>query len=308
MIIGYIGNLIPPHSTENDRKWSFEKLGHTVIPFQENKTTSEQLIRAMRTLDMLVYSHTHGYGIHGLIDVFKRYKEAGVPTVSVHLDRWAWLKRVEDVGKEATWFTEYIFMADASPEAVELYDKHDLNWHYLPGGVVERDCYMATPDREQFPHDIVFIGSKRYHPEYYYRPMLVDWLHKQYGNRFGHYGNDGIRVVRGDVSNRLMASAKIVVGDSCFGGRPNYVSERYQEVRGRGGFLIHPLVEGVDQVGVVGYKHGDLQDLKRVIDYYLEHDEEREAIRRAGFEHVKAHETYTHRAATMLETIFGKSV
>lgn len=307
MRIGFIGNFIPPHSTENDRKWSFEKLGHEVVTFQENQTNPNDLVKALPNLDLLVYSHTHdpSYVIPQLKNIFAVYKQAGVPTVSCHLDRWAWLDRVRDVGNEATWFTEYIFMADASPEAVELYRKYNLNWYYLKPAVVERDCYMAEADYGRFPHEIVFTGSKGYHPEYAWRPKMIEFLKETYGDRFGHYGNDGIRVVRGHDLNVLYASAKIVIGDSCFGGRPNYVSDRYFEVRGRGGFLLHPEVEGVDKEGVGTYMHGDFADLKSNIDYYLQTGVAREKLRTQGFEWVKNNETYTHRAQEMLEVIFN---
>jgi len=312
--VGFIGNFSCPWSTECEREWSFQKLGCEVVRFQENHTTAEQLRKAMPSLDMLLYSHTHdpSYVIDGLIDVFKDYKAAGVPTVSAHLDRWLWLKRVEDVGKEATWFTEHIFMADASPEAAELYDKLGLNWHYLRPAVVERDCYMAEPDRERFPHEIILTGSRGYHPEYRFRPKLIDWLKATYSDRFGHYGNDGIRVLRQHDLNVALASAKIVVGDSCFGGRPNYVSDRYYETRGRGGFLMHPQVDGVDGHGVGYYlsaseagEDKSLADLKDEIEYWLNNDEEREGDRCIGFEWVKNNETYTHRAQEILETVFG---
>jgi hypothetical protein len=312
MRIGFIGNFIPPHSTECDREWSFQKLGHEVVRFQENLTTAQQLLDAMPSIDMLLYSHTHdpSYVIDGLIEVFRDYRLADVPTVSAHLDRWLWLRRVEDVGREATWFTEHIFMADASPEAAELYDKLGLNWHYLKPAVVERDCYMAEPDHDRFPHEIIFTGSRGYHPEYPFRPKLVDWLHQTYGDRFGHYGNDGIRVLRGHDLNVALATAKIVVGDSCFGGRPNYVSDRYYETRGRGGFLLHPLVaEGVDSRGVVHYR-GDtdaekFDDLKEQIDYYLTEHCPRETFRRFGFEWVRDNETYTQRAQEIIKTVFA---
>lgn len=305
--IGFIGNFRVSYSTESDRAWSFEQLGHKVIRYQENETRADQLLEDMDKLDMLVYSHTHdpSYVIKDLIQVFAIYKANKVPTVSVHLDRWLGLKRVGDVGQEATWFTEHIFMADCSPEAVELYNTLGLNWHYLKPGVVERDCYMAKPNTGKFPHEIVFVGSKGYHPEYPFRPQLVDWLHETYGDRFGHYGNDGIRVVREAELNELYASSKIAVGDSCFGGRPNYVSDRYYETRGRGGFLLHPKVEGVDAVGVAHYEHGNLDNLKAAIDYHLENPMQREAMRRLGHYHVTENETYTVRAQEILNVVFG---
>jgi hypothetical protein len=150
---------------------------------------------------------------------------------------------------------------------------------------------------------VVFVGSSSYHKEYPFRAKLVEWLHKKYGSRFGHYGGGGYGVVRGHELNTLMATAKVVVGDSCFGGRPNYVSDRYYETRGRGGFLIHPHVKGVDTEGVVHYSAGNLESLGYQIDSYLQDHLLRESLRRRGFMWVKGNETYTHRTKEVLERI-----
>jgi len=311
LVIGFIGNFRVPYTTENDRKWSFEKLGHEVFPLQENEQTYNSLLSFVvnKDPDLIVYSHTHDWNIDKLKEFFAYCKSVKLPTVSVHLDRWAWLERQRDMGQEATWFTEYMFMADFSPEAREQYKKLGINAHYLRPGVVERDCYIAKPDYERFPHEIIFVGSKGYHPEYPFRPKLIDFLKETYGKRFGHYGNDGIGVMRGEDLNTLYATAKIAVGDSCFGGRPYYVSDRYYETRGRGGFLLHPHLEGVDRVGVASYGREkedslNLDSLKSVIDYYLENSFEREEKRRMGFHYVKENETYTNRAEEMLNVIF----
>lgn len=303
--IAFIGNFQVYFTTEQDRAWSLRKLGHEVIELQENLTKAEDILSLIGKVDLLLYSHTHeeSWKIPGLIEVFKKFKEAHIPTISIHLDRFAWLKRVEDVGKEATWFTEHQFMADASPEAVELYEKFNLNWHYLKPGVVERDCYIDN-NYADFKYDVVFIGSQGYHPEYPFRWDLVEFLGKTYGDSFGHYGNDGLGVARGESLNRLCAVSRIVVGDSCFGGRPNYVSDRYYEIRGRGGFLMHPKVEGVDHDGVGFYKAEDLGDLKEKIDFYLKNPDVREEMRLVGFNKVIQSETYTDRMQEMLKVIY----
>lgn len=307
--IGFIGNFQVPFTTENERKWSFEKLGHEVITFQENETSVRDLYDQMDSLDLVIYSHTHGWEIVNLFRFFQACKDHGIPTASVHLDRWAWLAREKDMGQEATWKTEYQFMADGSPEAVELYKELGLKWYFLKAGVVERDCYIAEQDTVSYPHEIVFTGSKGYHPEYPERPIIIEFLKETYGERFGHYGNDGIKVLRGHDLNTLYATAKVVVGDSCFGGRPRYASDRYYEVRGRGGFLLHPQIKGLDNVGVGNYvTGGTFADLKAKIDYFLANSYEREEMRRAGHDWVKRHETYTHRAKEMLEIIFPKGV
>lgn len=45
------------------------------------------------------------------------------------------------------------------------------------------------------------------------------------------------------------------------------------------------------------------QDLLDKVHYYLEHEEERRAIARRGYEKVKAHHTYRHRIQEMLEVL-----
>jgi len=53
----------------------------------------------------------------------------------------------------------------------------------------------------------------------------------------------------------------------------------------------------------VFYNHGDLADLKNKIDYYLQHDEERESIRLAGHDRTIDEHTYVHRWATILKEL-----
>ena len=300
MNIGFIGNFEAPYSTENDRAWSFNKLGHNVTAYQENKVNTKDI--STKGMDVLFYSHTHGWEIPGLKDFFLGCMLAGVPTASVHLDRWAGLAREKDIGIEATWFTEYLFMADMSPEAQKLYDKLDKKVYYTRPGVVEKGCYMAAPDPVRFPHEIVFVGSKNYHPEYPFRKDMINFLHNTYGDKFGHYGDD-LPTLRGHDLNTLYATAKIVVGDTCFGGRPNYVSDRYYETRGRGGFLLHPKVSGVDVAGMGFYEKENLTSLREAIEYSLDDGDKRRDMQKLGFVWVKSNETYTHRAEEMLKCI-----
>ena len=303
MNIGFIGNFEAPHSTENDRAWAFNSLGHNVTAFQESKVTADDIIGNLTGLDLVVYSHTHGWQIEGLDRVFQSIRSRGIKIISVHLDRWAWLDRQKDVGKEATWKVDHMFMADASPEAEELYDKFKLSWSYLKPGVDERGTYMAVPDPVRYPHEIIFVGSHGYHKEYAFRPKLIDFLKKTYGDRFGHYGGDGLGTVRGHDLNVLYASAKIVVGDSCFGDRPKYWSDRVTETLGRGGFLLHPKVADLPLNLMGNYKAGDLNDVKDKVDLWLKQDNDRKKVRLAGFNHVKKHETYTNRAKEVIDAL-----
>lgn len=304
MTIGFIGNFLAEHSTENDRAWAFNKLGHQVLAFQENKVTADQVKESLDQIDLLVYSHTHGWELAGIEGIFSLCREKNIPVISVHLDRWAWLERQKDVGMEATWKVDHMFMADMSPEAVELYEKHGLqNFSYLQPGVDERGTYMAAPDPVKYPHEIIFVGSKGYHPEYPFRPQLVEFLEKTYGERFGHYGGDGLGTVRGHDLNVLYATAKVVVGDSCFGGRPHYWSDRVTETMGRGGFLLHPLVTDLPREIQAPYLPKDLESVKATIDRWLKYENDRKALQKKAFEYVKKNATYTKRAEEILKYV-----
>ncbi len=299
-LIGFVGNFIPPYSTENDRKWSLQKLGHDVVTFQENATTQDDLLSWLPKLDVLFYSHTHddAYYIEGLRDVIRLYRKAGVPTASVHLDLWRGLERWKDVGHEATWFTQFVFTPDGTGDWPE-----GINHYYMRPGVIERDCYIAAPDPVRFPHEIVFVGSRGYHPEYPFREELISFLEKTYGDRFGQYGGGGLGTVRGHDLNTLYATAKIIVGDSCFGGNiRGYYSDRVPETTGRGGFLLHPENEYISNPGVASYE--DLRDLQEIIAYYLQNENDREVMKSMGFAYTRMNDTYTKIMEEVLEVIY----
>jgi len=104
----------------------------------------------------------------------------------------------------------------------------------------------------------------------------------------------------------LFASAKIVVGDSCFGGRPYYWSDRVTETIGRGGVLLHPYCEGMGDMPIQAYDREDFNSIKQNIKYYLDNPSFREMYRKYAHEYVKNNETYTNRAQEMLNVLFDE--
>lgn len=106
-----------------------------------------------------------------------------------------------------------------------------------------------------------------------------------------------------------MLKVKIAIGDSLninFN-YPYYTSDRLFESTGRGGFTIYPKIVGLEQYfnedEIVWYEHGNLDQLKQKIDYYLEHNEERESIRKLGHERTKREHTYVHRWSAILKEL-----
>ena len=89
---------------------------------------------------------------------------------------------------------------------------------------------------------------------------------------------------------------------------PDYWSDRVYETLGRGGFIIHPYIPGmenefVDKEHLVFYEYKNFAQLKSLIDYYSENDEEREKIRLAGHKLVKEKYTYKNRWEHILKEL-----
>ena len=311
MRIGFIGNFDVGYSTESHHKRTFEKLGHEVITFQENRTNVREIIERSGQIDMLYWTHTHGWRIGNDRDIrnmLSLFKAAGTPTVGYHLDLWMGLKRERDLQADPYWSIAHFFTVDKLM-AEWLNKNTETRGYFLPAGVLEDECYFGEANKDRYPYDIIFTGSSHYHPEWPYRTQLIAWLHDTYGSRFGHYGPGGLPSLRGEELNNLYASAKIVIGDSLCKNfdYPWYSSDRIFEVCGRGGFLIYPKIQGLETFyksdEVVLYDFNNFGQLKELIDTYLEDKTAREIIRKNAFERTIHEHTYTSRIQTIIKTL-----
>lgn len=300
-----------PYSSENNHKLSLEALGHTVLPLQEGRVSGGDVLAEASAADLFVWVHTHGWETLGysMIRVLDELKAKGIPTITYHLDLWLGLARQKDLETDSFYrhighfFTVDKLMADWFNENTEV------KGHYLPAGVYHEECFLDS--NIQKLNDVIFVGSKSYHPEWPYRPHLIDWLRATYGSRFIHVGGDGqTGTVRGGALIGLYNATKVAVGDTlCLNfDYPYYMSDRIFETTGRAGFIIHPYVKGIEDLfeidkEIVTYEFENFAELRRKIDYYLVHDDEREAIRKAGHERTKRDHTYLKRWETILATV-----
>lgn len=312
MRIAFVGNFTVPWTTENHHKTSLESLGHTVVPLQEHTTPMAQVLAEGLESDMLVWVRTDGVPFLETLQpahVLGALKDAGIPTVSYHLDLWIGLDRQVNLETDPYYRNIGHFFTADRQMADWFNENTDVRGHYLQAGVFGGGCYIAPPNEER--HETLFVGSDNYHSEWPYRPQLVNWMHRTYGAAFAHYGGTSSRGgVREHPLNQVYASSKVVIGDSCCIGfdYPEYWSDRVYETIGRGGFIIHPYIKGMEEhfedgKHLVFYRFGDFAELKDKIDYYLSHDVEREEIRLAGHNHVKHNHTYEHRWDSALKTL-----
>lgn len=309
MFILYVGNFGPRHSTENHLKRTLEGMGHHVKMAQENVVTGADVAAMIDgyPIDLLLWTRT--WAKKGWGPMLTAAKRKRIPSVAYHLDLYWTLGRQSSVVHDLWWKCDYVFTADGGSDA--RWRQHGVNHLWAPPGVVEDEAYIADVACNG-PH-VLFVGTGRnYHREWPYRPKLINWLRTTYRARFTHVGTGGKKSVRNHELNRLYASARVVVGDALCPGytHPRYWSDRVPETLGRGGFLIHPRIEGLedwftDGRDLVLYDFGDFEGLKERINFYVAHGGERELIRRRGHENCRAHSTYRHRMETMLDVVFN---
>jgi hypothetical protein len=313
--IVFLGNFEVPYSSENHHANSLESLGHTVCRLQERTIKDSFVLEQAINSDLFIWVHTHGWNTPGRIGmgyVLEELKKANIPTMTYHLDLWLGLERQKDLEEDDFYKTIGHFFATDKLMTDWFNENTNVKGHFLPAGVYDKECYIHPDyDVQDFDYDVIFVGSKRYHHEYPYRPQLIDHLRNVYGKRFLHVGGDGdTGTVRGDKLNRIYAKSKIAIGDSLNIGfnYPYYTSDRLFESTGRGGFTIYPRIKGLeeyfeDESEIVFYEHGNLKDLTDKIDEYLEDNLSREDIRLNGHERTKQEHTYIHRWATILKEL-----
>jgi hypothetical protein len=308
--IVFLGNFRVDYSSETHHANTLESMGHKVIRLQESESKSEDILKSSIDCDLFIWIHTHGWrtpGKYEMGQVLKTLADYKIPTMTYHLDLWFGLQRQKDLNNHPVYkYIGHFFTVDKKM-ADWFNQKTKVKGHYIPAGVYDKECILK---QVELTNDVIFVGSKKYHPEWQYRPQLINWLGDNYQDSFKHYGNGGLPSVRGLKLNKLYWSTKVVVGDTlCINFKyPDYWSDRVYETMGRGGFIIHPYIAGMEKEfenkkHLVFYEYGNFKQLKELIDYYVEHDEERESIRKAGHELVKQNYTYKNRWQQILKEL-----
>lgn len=313
----YVGNFEPEHSSESHIRKALSHNKIDVTSFQENNYQEWPLLPAMvKDHDFVLWTRT---GWNPPVPPTLQYqmlsaaKDAGVPVVGFHLDKWWDLKRVNQVYTEPFFRSDLVITADGGHE--EQFKAAGVNHHWLAPGVSLPECQRTPVYRPELAHEIIFCGSwNEYHPEWSYRLELCNWLRRTYGDRVAMYPRLGQHALRGQDLVDLYHSSKVMVGDSCLvGNATHYWSDRIPETLGRGGFLIHPKVVGMDDhytdgEHLVTYNLGDFTKLKELIDHYVDADEERQTIAQAGKDHVLETATYEVRMAQVVEILRSKGM
>lgn len=310
LVVAYAGNFIPAHSTETHVADAFEHLGATVVRMQENEATTWRALPHVRA-DLVLWTRTWSWRDH-LAAAGDALAAVTAPKVGFHLDRlWGLNREHLILGTHPDPFftaTDLLVTADGG---------HDDRWAdagirhaWLPPAIARAEAERVGVRRQKYRTRLAFVGSwGEYHSEWKHRRELVLWARTRYQRSIGLWPQVRTPAVRGQDLSDLYASVDVVLGDSCLaGGATRYWSDRIPETLGRGGFLIHPNVEGLDEHFKVGehlvtWDVGDWSDLQAKVEHYLEDGPGRAAIAEAGRAHVMAEHLYEHRAARIVDLV-----
>ena len=293
MKLFYIGKFELPHRTENYVTYALQKRDVTVRQYQcGTEQSPTDLIQSIKEFDpeVVLFSKAEPKGCLAILDYCRSKK---ITTVC-----WQWDLYWGHRRKMPAQFRADLLLTTDGGHPNE-FRNYGCNHYVLRQGIHKPEWTRRTrsPQDQIFP--LAFVGGALGHAN---RRRLLAWLTATYGSKLRHHTS-----TRGLDLNNSLAKTKIVVGDTH--PSPYYWSNRIYEIIGRGGFLLHPETEGLDQDFTAGehyipfrHKRG-YSELQRAIEYWLNHDEEREQIRKAGWEHCGKYHTYGKRVDVLLDVI-----
>jgi len=193
-------------------------------------------------------------------------------------------RRVEAYGK----VVDTSFLTTAGSAFAEISQKVD-NLHFIPNAVDARVENKNVHDLTGQAHDVFFsVGSYKGSPERVNKALeLARWLPRA---KYSYYGFSGVQPVWGEAYFQAIADARIGLNFSRFEDHYLYTSDRIAHYMGNGLLTVFDKASGMDlffneQEAIF---FSDIEELADKIDFYLDHDETRRAVARAGHEKIHA--------------------
>lgn len=271
----------------------FEKLGHEVKRI-EDTTFSVEICNEIHKFkpDLVLWPKLRVDNPEMVVQFCKVHK---YKTACWVFDLYFGYHREYQLKSHPAFKADYVFSTDGGHQ--EAFEALGINHFCVRQGIVNEECFLAPLDR---PKGVVFVGTDN--PMNPYRTEMITAVNKMTRD-FEWIGRGDPQECRGVDLNLLYSRKKIVVGDSVYS--PYYWSNRVVETLGRGGFLIHPDVEGIKEEypDLVTYPRGDFAELRRLIQEYTENDTLRESLVKKNFEWVRDHYTVEKKCAELLSYI-----
>lgn len=185
---------------------------------------------------------------------------------------------------------------------------------FVPQGcdtTVHRPVPVTPEELKLYGSDVTFIGGF-YEGD---RGALLRrvWEHSQQGKNFSvkywgggfpaelpHAGSNSF----GEILAKIYSASKICLHTNSINTVPLYFSDRYYLSMSCGIFTLVQYIPGLETL-FTNHDHlvwfNDQNEACQLIDYYLQHDDERSRIAKTGLDKAWREDTYTARIKTLLE-------
>jgi spore maturation protein CgeB len=176
---------------------------------------------------------------------------------------------------------------------------------------IQKEIDLSPAEKERYGADVGFIGSMYPFRKDYFQGLVDVGLKIWGGGWHSLPKEDPLRRccmghdVRGMEQTRVINASRINLNLHHFDDIDG-VNQRFFDIAGCGGFqLVDEKKEIANYLKpeeeIVCYR--DVRDLRDKIHYYLEHSDEREAIRQSGFQHIRIGNSYEDRMTELFTIV-----
>jgi hypothetical protein len=180
---------------------------------------------------------------------------------------------------------------------VEQYRERGVNARFITGGCDPTAHRMVDVTDPLYQSDVAFIGRPNTPDRAEFMQLLAKKFDlKLWGSGWEKYGLSAVATdVYATEYRKICAGAKIILGWNIDPTIDLYFSNRTWYTLGCGGFLLTAYTPSLEEIFGQGKELDWFETIEECcdkIEYYLQHDEERQLIARAGYQ--LAHSEYSY--------------
>ena len=223
-------------------------------------------------------------------EIFSIFVDITKPKI-LYTNDWVFLDKTREQNyREKIKYIDYIISTDTTDYTKNFGIKK--YWH-IPMACLPSFGFNPSPQK-----DLIFTGYIGYSQD---RKIFIEEIKKSFDLII--YGVGNKQPIYNKELEKTLQNYKIALGHNCVNS-PGYWSSRLYITIGFGGFFITPYIkllerEFKNKKHLVWYKN--LKEGKKLIRYYLEHNKEREKIRRQGYEYCQKNYNWDVRAKEFIK-------
>ena len=247
----------------------------------------------------------------------QRLREAGLRTAFWFVENYRHLT----YWKEFFQYYDYIFVIQKGDFLRGIRETYNKPAHYLPLAALpefHQPLDLTEEEMSEYGSDLSFVGAG-YKNRRHFFTGLIDYDLKIWGDEWdlnsplGNFIQRGgerispeemVKIFNASKININLHSSAVHTGVDPFG---DFINPRTFEITATDSFQLVDMRDPLREFFEIGREietFSSLKELRKKIDYYLSHPDERRDVARAGYEKILRAHTYELRMKEMLEFIF----